>query len=82
MQYALIARRIYSSCGSVFVSGQPSASQVSRPRIPFRAPDRFVLEVSCSIISTSSSICVELELKYMVPRLNMSVSCSMLYYAR
>ena len=63
------------SVGSNFVSGKQSASQVYQARIYFRAPDRFALEVS----PTSSPMAVELELKFKVPRINKTVSCSMLY---
>ena len=68
--------------GSVFVSGQPSSSQVPRASIPIRAPDWFALRVSCSINLTSSSTTIEHQLKFPVPRINKSVSRSMLYWAR
>ena len=54
--------------GSVFVSGQPSSSQVSGARIPIRVRDPIALEMSSSMKWTMSSTTIELDINFMVPR--------------
>ena len=54
--------------GSVFVSGQPSSSQVSRAPIPIRVRDPIALEMSSSMNWTSSSTIIQLDIRFTVPR--------------
>ena len=54
--------------GSVFASGQPSSSQVTRAPIPIRVRDPIALEMSSSMNWTSSSAIIELDITFTVPR--------------
>ena len=43
--------------------------QVSRAPIPIRAPDSFLIGISCSILLTLRSTTIEHQLKFLVPRI-------------